>query len=80
MIKLSKCSFCKGELEKDRVNHMLDIDDLILIIKNVPANVCNQCGEYYLGHYIALKVEEIVDELRDSGAEVIIVNFEDKAA
>ena len=59
---------------------MVDIDDLIIIIKKVPAEVCKQCGEYYLEHEIALKVEEIIENLKDNKAEVIIVNFDDRAA
>ena len=77
---MNKCSLCKGKLKHDQVNHMVDIDDLIIIIKKVPAEVCKQCGEYYLEHEIALKVEEIIENLKDNKAEVIIVNFDDRAA
>jgi len=77
---MNECSLCKGKLKNDQVNHMVDIDDLIIIIKKVPAEVCKQCGEYYLEHEIALKVEEIIENLKDNKAEVIIVNFDNRAA
>jgi len=40
---MEKCLMCKGDLEKGNVNHIIDLDDFI-IIKNVPVKVCNQCG------------------------------------
>ena len=47
---MNKCSLCRGSLQEGEVNHIVDLDDLIIIIKNVPANVCKQCGEYYLAY------------------------------
>ncbi len=77
---MSQCSLCKGKLKEDKINHVVDIDDLIIIIKKVPAEVCKQCGEYYLDHKIAQKVEEIVDNVKNNKAEVIIINFYDRVA
>jgi len=42
------CIMCKSKLDKSRVNHIVDKMGRIVIIKNVPANVCGQCGEYYV--------------------------------
>jgi YgiT-type zinc finger domain-containing protein len=70
---------CKGRLNEGNVNHIVDTGKHIVIIKNVPANVCQQCGEYYIEHEIALKLEEIIEESKNSGAEVIIINYPDKA-
>ena len=58
---MHQCLLCKGKLEKGKVNHVVDIDDLIIIIKKVPAEICKQCGEYYLDHKVAQKVEDIVE-------------------
>lgn len=77
---MHRCSLCKGKLKKDKVNHVIDIDDLIIIIKKVPAEVCKQCGEYYLDHEVAQKVEKIIDKVKDNKAEVIIINYYDRVA
>lgn len=77
---MNKCSFCKGRLESGNVNHVIDFNNLIIIIKNVPAQICNQCGEYYIEHLVALNVEKIVDDVKNNGAEVIIINYFDKVA
>jgi len=46
----------------------------------VPAKVCKQCGEYYLDHEVAQKVENIVENAKNNKAEVIIINYYDRVA
>ena len=74
---LGNCSICKGDLEIGNVNHIADLDNFIIIIKNVPASVCKQCGEYYLEQNVALEIEKIIDNYRENAAEVIIINYFD---
>ena len=74
------CALCKGSLKKGMVNHIIDLGDGIIIIKNVPANVCNQCGEYYVDTETAIKLEEIIQELRKNKAEVLIINYNEMVA
>ena len=77
---MNKCSLCRGSLQEGKVNHIVDLNDFIIIIKNVPAKVCNQCGEYYLDHKVAKEVEQIVENFRENAAEVVIVNYFDLVA
>jgi len=72
---MEKCLMCKDDLEKGNVNHIVDPDNFIVIIKNVPAKVCKQCGEYYLEQKVALEIEKIIDNYRENVAEVIIINY-----
>jgi len=39
------CIFCGGKLEKKRVTFTYEQDDKYLLVENVPAEVCNKCGE-----------------------------------
>ena len=34
------CFMCKGNLEEKKVNYVVDLEDTIIIIKEVPAKVC----------------------------------------
>lgn len=74
------CVLCKGDLVQGRVNHIVDLDGHIVIIKGVPANVCKQCGEYFLENDIALKVEKIIEETKKNKAEILVVNYSEVAA
>lgn len=74
------CIMCKGKLIEGSVNHIVDIKGHIIIIKNVPANICTQCGEYYIENKIALILEELIDGILNSNAEVLIINYPGTAA
>ena len=71
---------CKSNLIQGTVNHIVDFDGHIIIVKEVPANKCNQCGEYFLDNDIALKLEKIIAEIIKNKAEVFIVNYSEMAA
>ena len=78
--KIMNCVLCKADLTKGRVNHIVDLGERIIIIKNVPANICEQCGEYYLDTKTALQLESMVDEIKKNKAEVFIVNYNEIVA
>ena len=58
------CLHCKTSIPKlGKTNVMLKRDGHFVIIKNVPADVCPNCSEYYLSGLIAdsaLKQADIV--------------------
>ena len=75
-----KCFMCKGETSKKLVNYLVDIDNNIIIIKEVPANVCNQCGERYFDNDVMKNLEKIIDEVKKVSMEISIVNYREKIA
>ncbi|AJA47866.1 hypothetical protein CPAST_c17960 [Clostridium pasteurianum DSM 525 = ATCC 6013] len=74
------CILCKANLVQGKVNHIVDLDGHIIIIKGVPANVCKQCGEYFIENDIALKLEKIIEEVIKNKAEIFVVNYSEMAA
>ena len=75
-----KCALCKSHLVESKINHIIDLEGHIIIIKGVPAKVCNQCGEYFLDHKIALQVEKIINDVMKNHAEIFVVNYLEMAA
>ena len=55
-----ECFMCKGELIEKKVNYMVDLEKTIIIIKDVPAKVCDQCGEQYFDDETSQNIEKIV--------------------
>lgn len=41
------CRFCGGELEERQVTRFQQVEGHWVLIENVPALVCRQCGETY---------------------------------
>ena len=74
------CFMCKGSIKTGTVNHVVDINGTIIIIKNVPANVCGQCGEIFFDTVIAKKLEDIVEQAKLGNAEITVINYYDKVA
>ena len=74
------CFMCKGHMKPGIVNHIVDIEGSIIIIKNVPASVCKQCGEAFFDNDVVKKLELIVDHSKQSKAEITVINYYDKVA
>jgi len=48
MHKYGDCSFCGGEVKGDKVELDYRYKGDLFVFQNVPAGVCQQCGEKYL--------------------------------
>ena len=54
---------CKGNLEEKKVNYIVDLENTIIIIKDVPANVCTKCGERYFDDDVMENLEKELENL-----------------
>ncbi|TAK35675.1 MAG: type II toxin-antitoxin system MqsA family antitoxin [Chloroflexota bacterium] len=71
-----KCVICKhGETQPGKVTVTLQRDGTVVIIKDVPADVCDNCDEYYLSESVLRDLEERVGQAVARGAEVEILRF-----
>jgi YgiT-type zinc finger domain-containing protein len=46
-----------------------------VIIRDVPALVCENCGEYYLSEEVTAKVMQIAEESVKRGVEIEVLRF-----
>ena len=60
------CVMCKGTLENKNTTFMIELDNCIIIIKNVPSQVCKQCGEVTYSDEVAKQLEKLVNTVRNS--------------
>lgn len=51
------CSFCGGTVEEQRVEVDYRYHGELFVFQNVPAGVCQQCGEKYLTAQVAEEIE-----------------------
>ncbi|MCL4541799.1 MAG: type II toxin-antitoxin system MqsA family antitoxin [Chloroflexi bacterium] len=71
-----KCVICKqGETVPGRVAVTLQRGETIVIIRDVPAQVCQDCGEYYLDEPVASNVYARGEEAVNRHAEVEILHY-----
>lgn len=70
------CVICKhGTTRPGNVTVTLERDGCAIILRNVPADVCDNCGEYYLSEEITGQVLSKAEAAIQSGAEVEILRF-----
>ena len=66
-----KCTLCEvGETQPGTVTVTLERNGSIILIKDVPAEICNNCGHYYLSEEITKLVMQKGDEAISNGAEL----------
>jgi len=70
------CVICRnGETHKGRVTVTVQRGDTTVILKQVPADVCDNCSEYYLSSEVVAQLFDRAEAAVKSGAEVEILRF-----
>lgn len=71
-----KCPICKfGEMKVGFTQVVLTRGNATVIFRNVPAKICDDCGEYYLDEGIAQNVYNRAEQCFSSGQEVAIMEY-----
>ena len=71
-----KCVLCRhGDTAPGKATVTLQRGESTVIIKAVPAEVCPNCGEYYLSETITARVMQMAEDAVRKGAEVEILRF-----
>lgn len=71
-----KCTICKtGEMRPGHATVTLQRANTVVVIKDVPAQVCQDCGEYYLEETVAQRVYAQADAAAQRHAEVEVVQY-----
>jgi YgiT-type zinc finger domain-containing protein len=71
-----KCVICKnGDTHSGHVTVSLQRGDSSVIIKNVPAEVCENCGEYYLNEKTTDRILTHAEDAAEKGVELEILRF-----
>lgn len=72
-----ECSLCKNRTtEKGYVTVTLEKGETIVLIKNVPAEVCTNCGHYYLSAETTQLVLDKGKEAYEKGTELEVVKLQ----
>ena len=71
-----KCVICKhGETVMGTTTVTLERDGLTLVVKGVPARICDNCGEEYVLEDTASRLLQLVEEAAGAGVEVDIRQY-----
>ena len=71
-----KCVICRqGETKRGWVTVTLTRGDATVIFKGVPAEVCENCGEYYLSEEVTDELLRRADASVRSGSELEVLRY-----
>ena len=74
------CMLCKCDsVKKSTTTHGVNYKGTVIVIKNVPCDECEQCGEVFYSDETAQRLEEMVNNAKKLLQEVSVIDYQ-KAA
>ena len=79
IVPMKLCGIHLLQEENQLTTFMVDLGNCIVIVRNVPSQVCTQCGETSYTDEVAEQLEHIVNSVRNSMTEIAVVNYHSAA-
>jgi YgiT-type zinc finger domain-containing protein len=71
-----ECIICKnGILEEGKDTVTFEKEGHLIIIREVPGEVCDNCGHFYVGSEAAIEIQKKVKKTVADGAELEILKY-----
>ena len=64
------CPLCGGKKTDGRTTFAADLGSGVVVVRQVQATLCSQCGEEWIDDATARRLERIVDDARNRGLQV----------
>ncbi len=69
------CPMCGGQQSQGTTTLTVDKGSLLVVVRNVPAMVCDQCGEAWIMDSTAEDLEGIVSEAAAKSSQVKVIDM-----
>ncbi len=71
------CMFCKCDTVKESATtHVVNYKNCIIVIKNVPCEECEQCGEKFYTDEVAERLEQLVSVAKRLMQEISVIDYQ----
>ena len=71
-----RCPLCKnGSLTSGVATETFEQGSAVIVVRNIPADVCNNCGEEFISDAVSRKLVEDVNKEFDKGVQIEVLNF-----
>lgn len=71
----TRCALCGGEKREGTTTFTTDLGFGVVVVRDVPALVCVQCGADWLSDETAARVEALVNAARDNHAQIEVFAY-----
>ena len=73
---LIMCMFCKCDTVKESTTtHVVNYKGCVIVVKNVPCEECEQCGEKFYTDEVAERLERMVDAAKKLMQEISVIDY-----
>ena len=70
------CVICKvGQVSEGVTSLTIERGSMTLVLKGIPARVCDQCGEAYFDSATTRRIEAIADQVERAGIRVAVQEY-----
>lgn len=69
------CPLCGGEKKPGTTTFTAELGFGVVVIRNVPATLCAQCGADWISDEVATRIEALVDEARTKQLQVEVLSL-----
>ena len=70
-----KCFECGANAEKSTTIHVVNYNGSVIVIKNVPCEECEQCGEIFYTDEVAEHLEKIVNDAKKLSQDLSVLDY-----
>jgi len=71
-----RCYFCGGTLKTGLTTLPFVVGAKVVVVKDVPAEVCTQCNEAIMASEVAAVVDRLLKQVQRTGFEVSVVTYD----
>ena len=80
MIDAMRCPLCGGDCRHGKTTFTVDLGFGVVVIREVPAIVCEQCGADWIDDDVSETLEILVMDARQKHAMIEVANYKDLKA
>ena len=73
------CTFCKGTTKAGVSTFTADLGTCVAVIRNVPSDICTQCGEIYYSTEVMQQLYRIARSVEQNMTEIAVINYQPAA-
>lgn len=73
------CMECGAKAEKGYTTSVTDLENCLLIVRNVPCYKCTECNEIVYTGDVVKRLEQITEQAKQFAQEISIVNYSSAA-
>lgn len=77
---MDRCPLCGGKKSEGSTTFTADLGFGVVVVRNVPASVCEQCGEDWIDNETMISLESIVEDAKENKSEIEMVPYRKAAS